>query len=178
MGIGRTIEDPRIELTAERPDEVFDAVLMLDVIEHVQNDLEFMRSIVETNLQSGGWILLSVPAQQWLYSEHDRMLKHFRRYSMSELRRVIRQSDLKPILSGGAFHSLLLLRTLQKAWELLAGPQEQRGIGSWQGGDHLTKGLARWFDMEGRFSAFTARRTHMALPGLSYWALCVKSGAP
>src|ERR1700722_11167887 len=55
---------PGLSLTAEQPDRTFNGLLMLDVIEHVENDLGFVTHIVETWWDPGGWILGSVPAYQ------------------------------------------------------------------------------------------------------------------
>ncbi len=54
---------------------------MLDVIEHVEDDVGFVRDVVDGSLAPGGWVLVSVPAYQSLFSSHDRALKHFRRYA-------------------------------------------------------------------------------------------------
>jgi ubiquinone/menaquinone biosynthesis C-methylase UbiE len=66
----------------------FDVVLMLDVLEHFEDD----RAVVEAArrvLRPGGTLLVSVPAFQTLFSEHDRVLQHFRRYAPARVRRVL-----------------------------------------------------------------------------------------
>lgn len=63
----------------------FDLVCMIDVLEHVEEDvatLEALRSL----LAPGGRALLTVPANRWMWSKHDEFLHHKRRYTATELR--------------------------------------------------------------------------------------------
>jgi SAM-dependent methyltransferase len=66
----------------------FDLITMLDVIEHFADDLSVVRN-ARALLRPGGALLVSVPAFQSLFSEHDTTLQHFRRYRASQLRRVL-----------------------------------------------------------------------------------------
>jgi SAM-dependent methyltransferase len=60
------------------------AVVLLDVIEHVEHPVTVL-SHVKQALRSDGVVIVTVPAYQWLFSEWDRLLGHFRRYSPSML---------------------------------------------------------------------------------------------
>jgi len=64
-----------------------DALLLLDVLEHVEDDRAFLGRAVEA-LRPGGLILLTVPAYSFLWSHHDEVLGHVRRYEMQNLRNV------------------------------------------------------------------------------------------
>jgi len=64
--------------------EVFDTILYIDVLEHIEDDLGEMRSAL-THLQSGGKIVVLSPAHPWLFTEFDRALGHFRRYTRRSL---------------------------------------------------------------------------------------------
>ncbi len=163
-------------LTAKRPTGKFHGVLMLDVIEHVEHDLEFVRAIIHDLLDENGWALVSVPAYQRLFTAHDTALHHFRRYSPSQCRAVLESAGLVPVLQGGLFQSLLIVRGIQAARERIMPPQRSHGIGVWGGGDVLTKGVTQWLDLESRLSIEVASKTKFVLPGLSYWAYCVPSG--
>ncbi len=61
---------------------------MTDVLEHVEDDERVIRECLRV-LKPGGTLLITVPALRWLYSEHDRVLGHFRRYSRAEIRRLL-----------------------------------------------------------------------------------------
>lgn len=66
------------------PDERFDAILYIDVLEHIEDDVaELERS--SRRLRPGGHIIVLSPAHQSLYSEFDKTIGHFRRYSKSSL---------------------------------------------------------------------------------------------
>lgn len=65
--------------------ETFSLITALDVIEHVEDDLASLRAIREL-LISGGKAVITVPACMFLWSEHDVLNEHKRRYTREELR--------------------------------------------------------------------------------------------
>jgi SAM-dependent methyltransferase len=166
-----TIQRP--VLTAQLPTGRFDGILMLDVIEHVEDDVSFVRHLVEGSLVEGGWALISVPAYQVLFTAHDQALRHFRRYSRRQCRRVLREAGLVVEWDGGLFHSLLALRVAQALKERALGPGEgaSEGIGTWRGAARTTRLLTDVLDAESRLALALGRRG-LFVPGLSYWACC------
>ena len=83
----------------------YDLVAVLDVVEHIEDDvaaLAGMRSL----LRPGGKILIAVPAHQWMWSAHDVVNHHHRRYSKATLKAAIAQAGLVPERLG-YFNSLL-----------------------------------------------------------------------
>jgi SAM-dependent methyltransferase len=66
----------------------FDLVLMTDVLEHLDDDVASLREL-RRRLKPGGWLLLTVPAFAWMWSEHDESHHHRRRYQAAQLRRVV-----------------------------------------------------------------------------------------
>jgi hypothetical protein len=142
-------------LVADRPTDRFDRVIMLDVIEHVD-----------------AVVLVSVPAYPALFSSHDRTLRHCRRYSPGECRRLLEGSGLSVIAEGGLFHSLLPLRVGQVLLERARAPKSpSEGIGNWQAGATTTRAITRALITDGKLSLALSQRG-LSLPGLSYWALC------
>jgi SAM-dependent methyltransferase len=63
----------------------FDLITLCDVIEHVEHDAEAIAAVKES-LNPGGIILVTVPALMSLWSAHDVVNHHFRRYTKSQLR--------------------------------------------------------------------------------------------
>lgn len=158
--------------TAERPRGPFDLLLLLDVIEHVEDDRGFLAGLVSDLLAPGGTALVSVPAWQLLYSKHDEALKHHRRYAPEQCRAVLEDAGLSIIMSGGLFHGLLLPRAASVFVEKLraaAGPPPN--LGAWRGGRVVTKAIAGALFSEGLLSLALAERG-VDVPGLSFWALC------
>ncbi len=83
----------------------FDLVVALDVLEHVEEDKESLRSLA-TCLGVGGRLLVTVPAYQWLFSGHDRFHHHKRRYRLGSLAALAESAGLK-VECAGYFNSLL-----------------------------------------------------------------------
>ena len=69
-------------------EEKFEVVLALDVIEHIDDDIEAVKTLVDV-LTPGGVMILTVPAYQWMWSEHDEVNEHRRRYTRSVLARTM-----------------------------------------------------------------------------------------
>ena len=75
------------------PDGWADAVLLLDVIEHLDDDLAGLRT-ARRALRPGGVLVVTVPAYPWLWSGHDVALGHRRRYSARTVRAVLGAAEL------------------------------------------------------------------------------------
>jgi SAM-dependent methyltransferase len=71
-----------------------DVVLLLDVIEHLDDDLGALRR-VSSVLAAGGVLVLTVPAYPWLWSGHDDLLGHRRRYFAPGLRRLVERAGYR-----------------------------------------------------------------------------------
>lgn len=71
----------------------FDLMTFFDVLEHIEDDLGFLRRYL-TRLRPGGLVLITVPAFQFLWSEHDELNHHVRRYTGRQLRAVITEAGL------------------------------------------------------------------------------------
>ncbi|MBS2031442.1 MAG: methyltransferase domain-containing protein [Deltaproteobacteria bacterium] len=165
-------QHPGGRFTAETPRGPFGLALALDVIEHVEDDVGFLRGLVGC-LRPRGWILVSVPAWQQLYGPHDARLKHFRRYSPAQLTDAVRSADLDNVKQGGLFHGLLLARVATRALEFATSKNETQDLGTWNKPTWITKVVHSALVVEGRISA-RASDHGVALPGLSAWALCRK----
>jgi SAM-dependent methyltransferase len=62
----------------------FDLITALDVIEHVDQDIDSLKSIC-SHLVSGGKAVITVPAYMFLWSSFDELNEHKRRYTLTEL---------------------------------------------------------------------------------------------
>jgi SAM-dependent methyltransferase len=78
--------------------DVFDTILYIDVLEHIQQDEAELNSAV-AHLRCGGHVIVLSPAHGWLYSEFDAAIGHYRRYNSSMLRRLnVRATTLKRVM--------------------------------------------------------------------------------
>lgn len=86
-------------------DGAYDLVALLDVLEHVEEDVPALRSIAR-KLKPGGRILITVPAHPWMWSAHDVVNHHKRRYTKQTLRKAVADAGLRLRLMSW-FNSLL-----------------------------------------------------------------------
>ena len=73
----------------------YDLVAVLDVVEHIEDDVAALKGMASL-LKPGGKILIAVPAHQWMWSAHDVVNHHHRRYSKASLAKAIDAAGLKP----------------------------------------------------------------------------------
>jgi len=103
-GVGEVVEGSVLEM--DFPDGSFDLAVSLDVVEHLQDDLAALRELRRA-VAPGGALLLTVPAYQWLWSGHDVINHHHRRYTRRSLQRVAEQAGWHQVRTT-YFNSLLL----------------------------------------------------------------------
>jgi SAM-dependent methyltransferase len=102
--VGEVIEGSVLDMPFE-PDS-FDLAVSLDVIEHLQEDLDALRELRRV-VAPGGALLVTVPAYEWLWSGHDEINHHHRRYTRRSLQRVAEEAGWKQTRTT-YFNSLLL----------------------------------------------------------------------
>ncbi len=73
-----------------------DVVLLLDVLEHIQDDAKALERVVSL-LRPGGTLVLTVPALKVLWSEFDELSGHYRRYDRRSLRAVLAAAGLETV---------------------------------------------------------------------------------
>ena len=103
--LGRKIMRSPLPELAEVKDRHYDLIGAFDVIEHIDDDHAALSSIA-TKLKPGGKFMMMVPAHQWMWSAHDVVNHHKRRYSKRSLRMLVENSPLK-LDKLGYFNSLL-----------------------------------------------------------------------
>jgi SAM-dependent methyltransferase len=103
--LGRSVMSaPLPELEGVRDGE-YDLIAALDVIEHIDDDRGALAAIA-AKLRKGGRFMMTVPAHPWMWSAHDVVNHHKRRYSKASLKRLIEGSPLE-LKKLGYFNSLL-----------------------------------------------------------------------
>lgn len=76
-------------------DKIYDIVGAFDVLEHIE-DHRCALSEWKRVLKDDGAIVVTVPAYQWLWSQHDVSMHHWRRYTVKSLKAVAAEAGLKP----------------------------------------------------------------------------------
>lgn len=156
-----------------------DVVLLLDVIEHIADDVAFLRELRSCPLITPGTLfLITVPAHQGLYCAHDVFLKHYRRYHCRMLEEHLARAGFRTLSSGYFFLTALLFRSLQVGKERLFKGNAPRAVGlaGWKGGPLATRSVQLMLQADFACSRIL-RRLGIRLPGLSNYALCKTSAS-
>ena len=103
--LGRPVMDAPLPELRGVPERRYDLIGAFDVIEHIEDDRAALVSIAK-RLKPGGKLVVTVPAHQWMWSAHDEVNHHKRRYSKRGLKRLFERSPLK-LEAIGYFNSLL-----------------------------------------------------------------------
>jgi SAM-dependent methyltransferase len=101
-------------------DQRFDLIVMTDVLEHLDDQAGALRAL-HARLRPAGWLLVTVPAMAWLWSDHDVTHHHRRRYRAGELRGLVSACgfDVKYL----SYYNFLLfpLIGIARLWQRLSG---------------------------------------------------------
>ncbi|MCX5828414.1 MAG: methyltransferase domain-containing protein [Deltaproteobacteria bacterium] len=145
-------------------DRLFDVILMMHVLEHIEDDASALKS-VSIRCRKGGFLFISVPAFQSLWSSHDVFLGHRRRYNKETLQALICKVPflkLKTIYYYGAsiLPMVFLIRLMKK--------KDDRPAASDLRPAHpiMNRLLLSIFSMENRWARFNR------LGGLAVHAVC------
>jgi SAM-dependent methyltransferase len=79
-------------------EDLYDTVIILNVIEHLNDDAGATRALYE-RLQPGGHLIVMVPAMHFLYGSLDRAFGHYRRYHKPELEKLMKDVQLHVVRS-------------------------------------------------------------------------------
>ncbi len=103
----------------------FKAITMLDVIEHIEDD----KSVVESAfavLPEGGFFVATVPAYQSLWSKHDEIHQHYRRYSKKKFNSLLENAGFE-IKYSTYFNTILFLPAILKRFvDKLTGAEKKK----------------------------------------------------
>jgi hypothetical protein len=145
-----------------------DAVLLMDVLEHIQNPGKTLYDIKDLEkVSTSTQFFITVPAFENLFSEHDVFLKHVKRYNRKQLIQLLHKQGFEIKYNGYFFFSLLLPRCFQKIFGIRSKP----GLHNWNGGHFLTSIMTNllWIDFK---ICWYLSRIGINLPGLSCYCIC------
>ena len=154
--LGREIKSARLPDLSMFERDTYDLVALLDVLEHVPDDVASLKAILK-RLKPGGALVLTVPANPWMWSAHDEAHHHFRRYSKRELQRALREAGSK-FRCSSFFNTLLFplvaaARIVGKSPARIGRRQPAERAGEYRAGEDLRAG-----DTNGRPGADAVRR--------------------
>ena len=151
-----------------------DITFLMDVIEHIEHDSDFLKEIASSNYVGPDTILMiTVPAFNKLFSSHDRFVGHFRRYTKKTLQNSIQIAGFQCIESGYFFTTLIIARFFQKiAEKIKGGPLSTPvGAGGWKGGKLISK-LYEYVLLCDYHIFRLLYKIGVKVPGLSAYCIC------
>lgn len=123
-----------------RSEEKFDTILYIDVLEHIESDQAEIE-LAKQFLNVGGYLIILVPAHNFLYSEFDKSIGHFRRYDKKMMRSVfderLKEERLMYLDAVGMVSSLVNKVFLKQPYPTL------KQIKFW---DKVIVGTSKWID--------------------------------
>jgi 2-polyprenyl-3-methyl-5-hydroxy-6-metoxy-1,4-benzoquinol methylase len=152
-----------------------DLVLLMDVIEHIEYEADFLHELVnQSYITDNTLFFISVPAFQSSFTTHDEFLNHYRRYNQKQLKKVLQENGYQLVESGYFFFSLLKVRFLEKMRELIFGKREMTGLVNNPFSEKRAAQIKKLLLLDFKITQ-ALRQIHLGMPGLSTYALCRKS---
>jgi len=112
VSYGSTLEELKL------PSNSIASIGVFDVLEHIENTKPMLTEFCRV-LKKDGLLLITVPAHQFLFSQYDSSIGHFRRYSVSELKDSLDAAGFEFVTSRFLFSFLVPL-----AWILRVLPEK------------------------------------------------------
>lgn len=112
VSYGSTLDELRL------PSNSIPSIGVFDVLEHIENPVPMLKEFSRV-LSKDGLLLITVPAHQFLFSEYDASIGHFRRYSISDLQSSLAEAGFELVSSRFLFSFLVPL-----AWILRVLPEK------------------------------------------------------
>lgn len=107
------------------PSSSIEAIGIFDVIEHLEDPSDVLTEIRRV-LKPGGVLIITVPANQWLFSDFDISIGHYRRYSRKSLRKLLVDHGFSSIHDKYLFFSLVLPAFLTRTLPYRLGRKRER----------------------------------------------------
>lgn len=160
----------KVDLQGKKADVVF----LMDVLEHIEYDADFLKSIAASDFVGPDTIfMITVPAYNGLFSSHDKFVGHYRRYTQKTLQKTVVAAGLQKLDNGYFFTTLIVARAIQKMLEKIKGAPltEPKGAGGWNGGALVSKVYELFLLCDFYFFRLF-RCVGIRMPGLSAYTIC------
>lgn len=182
LAVQGQIDAENVELYAsldawDGSDGCVSAVLLMDVLEHIEDDESFLKEVAsDRRVSEDAVFIVTVPAHQRLFSSHDTVLRHHRRYSSRRLTDTATAAGLDVIEAGYMFTMLLVPRLIESLIER-TGPGHEKtesDVIRWRGGKTRTWACKTLLMADFRL-ARTLNKCGIRILGLSCYIVCKKS---
>jgi 2-polyprenyl-3-methyl-5-hydroxy-6-metoxy-1,4-benzoquinol methylase len=155
-------------------------ILLLDVIEHINNDKLFLDNLLKCAFVNEKTIFfITVPSYQSLFCSHDVFLAHYRRYSNTQLVALLRATNYYIISKGYFFSILLIPRLMTVLKEKFFTKKDSNTVDgtdltNWNQKKLISLGL-KYALLVDYFITMNLLKIKVRLPGLSNFVICKKS---
>lgn len=139
--------------------------LCMDVLEHLEKEDEILKHLTFKN----NYFLFAVPAFQSVFSNHDVLLGHYRRYNLKKLEMVLTKNQFQILNKGYYFSSLLLVRW----FESIFNKNKKASIDNWTGNTIKSKLLVAILQLDFAFTR-VIQKFGIKMYGLSCYCICKK----
>ncbi|TSC70633.1 MAG: type 11 methyltransferase [Parcubacteria group bacterium Gr01-1014_46] len=127
ISFGKSLKIENIYLDSEKtfPKNHFDAVISLDVLEHIEDDKGALRYLTEV-VKPGGYIVIMVPAFMFMWGIQDVISQHYRRYTLSTLTKLANEVGGLEIIRKTYFNTTLFIPiALVRLWARIFPPKSR-----------------------------------------------------
>jgi hypothetical protein len=139
--------------------------LCMDVLEHLENEDDILQYLTLKN----NYFLFAVPAFQSVFSNHDILLGHYRRYNLRQLEMVLTKNQFQILNNGYYFSSLLLVRWI----ESIFNKNKKASIDNWTGTTFKSKLFVGILQLDFVVSQ-VLQKIGIKIYGLSCYCICKK----
>lgn len=163
------------DLSSVSVEDKLDAIFMMDSLEYMPDDAAYLKNILE-KVRPGGKLIFTLPAYQFLFSDHDVHVENLRRYSVSSFQKITSQVPTLRILDFHYFYfSLFCVRFLKKILHIPID-KDQKITAAWKYGrkNIITVFLTACLNAD----YWVCKQLHFLrifIPGLSLVVVCEKS---
>jgi hypothetical protein len=160
--------------------EKISIVLLLDVIEHIEDDRKFLLTLINRDfIGIQTLFFLTAPAFQSLFSAHDHFLHHYRRYTVDSLTNLAESTGMVVDEMGYFFSFLLFARIIQFIKEKLLKDKiilkKDTALSHWSANEYITNSIKEILIIDYRISRFIKKTLGFSLIGLSAYIICHRS---
>lgn len=154
------------EYLEKYPSDEATLFLCMDVLEHVEDERVILNDL---HAKENNTYFFAVPAFQSVFSSHDVLLGHYRRYTLEQLKSLLTRNNFKILDKGYYFTTLLLFRKLDKFLK----KDKEASIDNWDGGKGKTF-LINTLLKADFMTSLLLKKLGIQIPGLSCYCLCKK----
>lgn len=139
--------------------------LCMDVLEHLEKEDEILKHLTFKN----NYFLFAVPAFQTVFTQHDVLLGHYRRYNLQGLKKVLHHYQFQITDNGYYFSSLLWVRWI----ESIVNKNKKASIDNWTGTTFKSKLIVAVLQLDFAFTQ-VLQKFGIKMYGLSCYCICKK----